>query len=112
MLPINIPPSHLKLISQHEVIPADQIYEVENIVSHRLDKKGQYEYKVRWKGYKPEDDTWEPYEQFTDPRTVTKYWERQGVPLPKANKLQTSVQKNKRNNSQDTTQMRKKRRNT
>ena len=81
-------------------------------MSHRLDKKGQYEYKVHWKGYKPEDDTWEPYKQFTDSRTVTKYWERQGIPLPKANKLQASVQRNKRNNSQDTTQTRKKRRNT
>ena len=36
-------------------------YELDKIVADRI-RKGKQEFKVRWKGYKPEDDTWEPYQ--------------------------------------------------
>ena len=35
-------------------------YELDKIVADRI-RKGKQEFKVRWKGYSAEDDTWEPY---------------------------------------------------
>ncbi|XP_018619457.1 chromodomain Y-like protein 2 [Scleropages formosus] len=36
------------------------LYEVERIVDKRRNKKGKWEYLIRWKGYGPSEDTWEP----------------------------------------------------
>ncbi|CAC5394491.1 MPHOSPH8 [Mytilus coruscus] len=41
--------------------PADDLYEVERIVGTSK-VHGVIQYKVRWKGYGPMDDTWEPIE--------------------------------------------------
>lgn len=51
LLPIDIPPSQLKLISQDEIAPVEDVYEVDAIVAHRQEPNGSYLYKVRWKGY-------------------------------------------------------------
>ena len=41
-------------------IAREEVYEVEHIVGHKkLGKKGML-YRVRWKGYGPEEDTYEP----------------------------------------------------
>lgn len=34
-------------------------YEVEAIIDDRITKDGVMEFKIRWKGYSPEDDTWQ-----------------------------------------------------
>ena len=34
--------------------------EVERVLEKRISEKGETEFKVRWKGYTAEDDTWEP----------------------------------------------------
>ncbi|XP_006780065.1 chromodomain Y-like protein 2 [Neolamprologus brichardi] len=36
------------------------LYEVEQIVDKRRNKKGKWEYLIRWKGYGSKEDTWEP----------------------------------------------------
>ncbi|KAJ8651870.1 hypothetical protein O0I10_012563 [Lichtheimia ornata] len=74
VLPRNYAPEHLKLVRVLEDIPADEIYELENIVDHKV-HKGNFLYRVRWLDY-TEDDTWEPPENFGDPVTITKYWKR------------------------------------
>lgn len=35
-------------------------YEVASIVDKRKMRNGTYKYRVRWRGYRPKDDTWEP----------------------------------------------------
>ncbi|KAF7699386.1 hypothetical protein HF521_004128 [Silurus meridionalis] len=37
-----------------------ELYEVERIVDKRKNKKGKWEYLIRWKGYGRKEDTWEP----------------------------------------------------
>lgn len=82
LLPIDVPPSQLKLISQDDIVPADELYEVEKIIAHQVNSDGKMTYKVRWKGYGPDDDTWEPYEHFTSTEPITEYWERRNEPSP------------------------------
>ncbi|XP_044297712.1 M-phase phosphoprotein 8 isoform X4 [Varanus komodoensis] len=48
----------------------DDVYEVEKILDVKTDEDGKIVYKVRWKGYSPEDDTWEPEEHLEDCREV------------------------------------------
>lgn len=71
-------PSQLKLISQDEVIPCDELYEVQGILAHNELAPGTYEYKVRWKGYDESHDTWEIADAFTQRKTITDYWKRIG----------------------------------
>ena len=45
----------------------EEEYQVEKIVAQRKRKAGGgLEYKVRWKGWKAESDTWEPHERVED----------------------------------------------
>ena len=53
------------------LIPEDNQYEVEQILEHRR-RHRQTQYKVRWKGYSVEDDSWVA-ERDIDPALVDKY---------------------------------------
>jgi hypothetical protein len=75
-----------KSLSQKSLEDSDKIYEVEDIVAHRM-KNGKYEYKVKWKGYKTK--TWEPYSNFNGNRVVTDYWRRFSRKKKKEKKLAT-----------------------
>ena len=74
------PPSALKLvdISPGEMDETEGVYIVQTILEHKK-HKGNYLYKVRWKGYDESHDTWEPAAHFTDPKLITEYWQRIGI---------------------------------
>ena len=50
-------------MSSHE--EEEEIFEVQSIIDHRT-IDGIDQWKVRWKGHTPNDDTWEPLEHLTD----------------------------------------------
>jgi len=43
-----------------ELIEGEEEFEVDHIVRHKRNKKGQLQFLIRWKNYGPEDDSWEP----------------------------------------------------
>ena len=43
----------------------ENIWEIESILSSRVRRK-KVEYLVKWVGYGPDENTWEPYEHLTD----------------------------------------------
>ncbi|EIE90539.1 hypothetical protein RO3G_15250 [Rhizopus delemar RA 99-880] len=73
----NYSPEELKLISQDEIIPKDELYEIEAIINHR-GEPGNREYLVRWKNYSKDDDSWLTAEAFTDPESINIYWRKMG----------------------------------
>ena len=44
-------------------LPETHYYVVQKILDHKIDKR-VHRWKVRWKGYCPEEDTWEPASSF------------------------------------------------
>ncbi|KAG2210684.1 hypothetical protein INT45_002557, partial [Circinella minor] len=83
--PRNYPPSLLKVTSA-DIIPEDDIfYEVEAIIGHKKDPENQYLYRCRWLNYDDSHDTWEPADNFTDPKFITEYWRRIGE-IPESTK--------------------------
>ncbi|KAG0161867.1 M-phase phosphoprotein 8 [Apophysomyces sp. BC1015] len=78
LLPRNIPPSHLKLLSDGIDMSGENVFEVQSVIDHK-GSDGNYEYRVRWKGYAEKDDTWEPPEHFDDQSLIDKYWQRRGT---------------------------------
>jgi hypothetical protein len=73
-----------KLVVSSETTPAELLriagvdhneYVVEAIVAHRgnVKKKNQLEFLVRWAGYEPADDTWEPYAAVKDVAALDGY---------------------------------------
>lgn len=67
-------PHELKLAA----IPLEELqekrYVVDRIIDHKTDKRHKHLYRVRWKGYPPNEDTWEPATHFDDVGTIVKYW--------------------------------------
>ena len=55
----------------------DAEYEVEEILDKRT-RKGVTEYKIRWKGYSNEDDTWEPTSHLNCPERIREF-QRKGI---------------------------------
>ena len=50
----------------------DKEFEVDSIIDSAV-VDGKDVFKVRWKGYPPSDDTWEPAKNFTNPKFVEKF---------------------------------------
>ena len=70
------PVFHVSLLTRHQqdvipgrtqpppppvIIDGDEEYEVEEILNSKMDRR-QLKYLVRWKGYSPAHDSWEPAE--------------------------------------------------
>lgn len=56
-----------------------ELFVVEKIMDYRKNDQGDFEFFVRWKGYGPEEDTWEPLTMFgTHPR----FYEWEGGLIP------------------------------
>ena len=53
----------------------ESVYEVDQILKRRLNK-GKLEFRIRWKGFGPEFDTWEPEENIFDKDMVREYNEK------------------------------------
>ena len=59
--PFNRPPPVAVAESNGEVE-----WVVERIVAKSTSRRGEEKYLVRWKGYPPEEDSWEPHENVKD----------------------------------------------
>ena len=57
--------------------------EVETLVGQRRSKAdgGANEYKIRWKGYGPDEDTWQPQEALCCDDLLHDFWEQRRVDL-------------------------------
>jgi transposase InsO family protein len=59
-----------------EMLEGEDEYEVDKILDHRKSRRS-YEFLVRWVGYSPEHDTWEPEANLKNaPNVLKEYWRR------------------------------------
>lgn len=89
LMPRDFTPSELKIVSRDEVISSEEVYEFDGIVGHR-GNPGKREYKIRWKNYSPEHNSWITIDKFTDPQSVVQYWRRLKGEMDKKDKNQLS----------------------
>ena len=79
LLDRHVPADQLKILAKVKRAAGsantDDVYEVESIITHRGDAPA-YDYRVRWKGYSADDDSWEPASAFLDSRIINEYWKR------------------------------------
>lgn len=70
------PDEYTEESDEDETSDADeQEHEVQKVVSHNKLPQGDFEYKVRWKGFKPADDTWEHEEECSGCKgAIAEYW--------------------------------------
>lgn len=59
--------------SNQDIIDKEKHYEVQYIISHRLDKNGVKEYFVKWKGYKKLYNSWVKEYDFDDETILNEY---------------------------------------
>ena len=77
--PYSETPSHGPNFSRPppDLINGEEEYEVESIRSHRyFGRNKKLQFLIRWKGYAPSDDTWEPADSVHAPDLVKEYKQR------------------------------------
>ena len=77
--PYSETPSHGPNFSRPppDLIGGEEEYEVESIRSHRyFGRNKKLQFLIRWKGYAPSDDTWEPADSVHAPDLVKEYKQR------------------------------------
>lgn len=57
---------------------AEDIYEVENVLDHKIAKK-QRKFLVHWKGYNSKHDTWEPEKSLNCPKLLKLYLKSKNI---------------------------------
>lgn len=62
-----------------QILAPDE-HEVESVVTHGFDKHGELKLKIRWQGYGPGDDTWEPASHVVS-EVVRRYLTKNGLKL-------------------------------
>ena len=60
--------------SRRRVALDQRRYEIGDLVDAGIDPQGNELYRVRWSGYSPEEDTWEPAENL--PRALIREYKR------------------------------------
>ena len=65
-----------KPVTNSEVLDEEEEeeeYVVEEVVKHKITKKNKVEFYLKWKGFEPEDNTWEPAENLNCPELINAY---------------------------------------
>jgi hypothetical protein len=57
-------------------VEGDLEYEIERIIDHRVHRGHATQYRVRWKGYSAEHDTWEPMSNLRNCRELVQQYQR------------------------------------
>ena len=73
-LPRLVRPNQLKFVSHFNPEFKENVWEVDKIVDHRGEGDNR-EYKVHWKGYSSDENTWEPVSNLFDAECINKYLE-------------------------------------
>lgn len=63
---------YLTKLGMHKMELGDSVYAAERIMKKRI-RKNKVEYYVKWKGWKPKHNTWEPEENILDPRLIQSF---------------------------------------
>jgi Chromo (CHRromatin Organisation MOdifier) domain len=62
-------------------VDGEEEFTVHSLANHR-EANGSFEYLVRWLGYGPEHNTWEPQSNLEDTEAFERYWQAQGLEPP------------------------------
>lgn len=68
-----------KIVEMTLESPAIREYEVEEITDHQTLKNGRKEYRVRWAGYSPNADSWEPESNLNCLEKIAEYLKKNEV---------------------------------
>jgi hypothetical protein len=71
-----------RFTNPRQVANIDQeVFDIEAILAHRgnLKRKGTLEFRVRWAGYDPTSDTWEPWKNLRDTEQLHSYLRLKGL---------------------------------
>ncbi|KAF9943956.1 histone H3-K9 methyltransferase KMT1, partial [Mortierella alpina] len=65
----------LEVVTQDLDAQSDERFEVQSILDHKIED-GAVLYKVHWKGYSDDEDSFIPHSQFDSDRLIHQYWKR------------------------------------